>query len=240
MAFDRHSSAGKIGEPEMGAMRLLAPHFRRAVTISNLFDLKAVEVATFTSALEAFAFGILLVDETLGVVHANPAAEAMIAKGEPIGSTRGRLALAEAASQSALESAVAQAARDEAALGQRGIGIPASRIAGKPAVIHVMPLRRRAMLGGMVQRAVAALFIVPPGNTLVLPMNALALLYDLTPAEARIFELVCAGKTQTEIASELGIGRSTIKTHLLHVFEKTGCKRQLDLLKLATSLSLPL
>jgi DNA-binding CsgD family transcriptional regulator len=71
-------------------------------------------------------------------------------------------------------------------------------------------------------------------------MNALALLYDLTPAEARIFELVCTGRTQAEISFELGIGRSTVKTHLLRVFEKTGCKRQLDLLKLATSLSLTL
>jgi DNA-binding CsgD family transcriptional regulator len=239
MAFDRHHSAGPIGETELRTMRLLAPHFRRAVTISNLFDLKSVEVASFTAVLDGLAPGIVLVDERLAILHANPAAEAMLAAGDPIRSVRGALALTGTASQAALEAAVAQAARDEAALGQRGIGIPAARRSGEPAVVHLMPLRRREMRGGLVQRAVAALFIVP-GSIPSLPMNALALLYDLTPAEVRVFELVCAGRTPAEIAAEHGLARSTVKTHLLHVFEKTGCKRQLDLVKLAMSLSLPL
>jgi DNA-binding CsgD family transcriptional regulator len=30
------------------------------------------------------------------------------------------------------------------------------------------------------------------------------------------------------------------ETHLLHVFEKTGCKRQLDLARLAASFSVPI
>lgn len=48
-------------------MRLLAPHFQRAVTISNLFDKKRIEVATFGSALDSFALGIVLVDDLLGI-----------------------------------------------------------------------------------------------------------------------------------------------------------------------------
>jgi len=41
------------------------------------------------------------------------------------------------------------------------------------------------------------------------------------------------------IARTLGIAPSTVKTHVLHLFEKTGCARQADLLKLAASLSAP-
>ena len=59
-----------------------------------------------------------------------------------------------------------------------------------------------------------------------MPTDALELLYDLTPWEARVLDLICAGKTQKTIAAELGIARSTVKIRLLHLFEDTGCIRQ--------------
>jgi len=70
--------------------------------------------------------------------------------------------------------------------------------------------------------------------------EALAALFDLTAAEARVFAHIASGMTQSEIAHTLGIEASTVKTHLLHVFSKTGTRRQADLIKLAASLALPL
>jgi DNA-binding CsgD family transcriptional regulator len=66
-----------------------------------------------------------------------------------------------------------------------------------------------------------------------------ALLYDLTPAETRVFLLVAAGMEQSRIARLLGIAPATVKTHLHRVFDKTGCRRQADLVKLAASMSPP-
>ncbi len=60
-----------------------------------------------------------------------------------------------------------------------------------------------------------------------------ALLYDLTPAETRVFELLADGMTQAAIAAQLGIAPSTVKTHLLKVFEKTGINRQAELVRFA-------
>lgn len=88
VAFNRHRSIGAIGDAEISALRLLGPHFRRAVTISNLFDLKTVEAATFASTLDAFIFAVVLVDERLAIVHANAAAQGMLAACDPIRSTR--------------------------------------------------------------------------------------------------------------------------------------------------------
>jgi DNA-binding CsgD family transcriptional regulator len=238
VAFNRHLSAGDIGEAEVNGLRLLGPHFRRAVTISNLFDMKAIEASTFGSVLDAVAFGVVLVDDSLRIVHANGSAEAMLAAGDPIESQRGTLALHSRSAIAALQDAVSRAAHDEIAMGQKGIGIPASRLEGEPCVIHVLPLRRGEIRHGLVQSAVAAVFVAPATASPSMPTDALAVLYDLTPAEARIFELVCEGLTQAEIADAIGIARSTVKTHLLRVFEKTGCRRQVELVKLAASLSL--
>ena len=238
-AFNRHESVGDIGEIEVQGLRLLGPHFRRAATISNLFDLKAVEASTFASALDHLACGVVLVDAHLAIVHANAPAERMLSARDPVRSDKGVLTLPLRGAHAALEHAVLAASRDEAALGQRGIGIPARRIDGEPCVIHVLPLRRSEVRRGVAQRATAALFVAPASAPPRMPADALALLYDLTPAETRIFELLTTGLTQAAIAETLGIAPSTVKTHVLHLFEKTGCQRQADLVRLAASLSSP-
>jgi DNA-binding CsgD family transcriptional regulator len=210
------------------------------VTISNLFDMKAIETKTFSSTLDAMTVGVLLVDEDLNVVHANAAAETMLSSNDPLQVEHSKLTLQSKATRDALETAVRQATRDEAALGQRGIGIPIRRMNGDPSVIHVLPLNHGDIRGGLMPRAAAALFVAPASVPPRLPTDALTLLYDLTPAESRVLELVCEGATQDRIGTILGIAKSTVKTHLLHVFEKTGASRQVDLVKLAASLSLPL
>jgi DNA-binding NarL/FixJ family response regulator len=44
----------------------------------------------------------------------------------------------------------------------------------------------------------------------------------LSPRETQVLRLVAAGKSNPSIASELFVGEATVKTHLLHVFEKLG------------------
>ncbi len=238
-AFSRHLSAGEVTESEVNALRLLGPHLRRAVTISNLFDMKAIEAATFSSVLDTFAFGVVLVDPQLGIVHANPVASAMLAARDPIESQHGMLAIRELAANDALERAIRLASEDETAMGSRGIGIPARLRTGDACVIHVLPVKRGEMRRGLSQRATAVLFVAPAATPAQMPSDALALLYDLTPAEKRICELIADGQPQSAIATTLGIARSTVKTHVLRIFEKTGCKRQADLMKLVGGLRLP-
>lgn len=47
---------------------------------------------------------------------------------------------------------------------------------------------------------------------------------SLTPREAQIVELVEKGMRNKEIATRLGIQTGTVKIHLKHIFEKTGCR----------------
>ena len=42
----------------------------------------------------------------------------------------------------------------------------------------------------------------------------------LSPRETQVLRLVAAGKSNPMIAAELFVGEATVKTHLLHVFEK--------------------
>ena len=65
----------------------------------------------------------------------------------------------------------------------------------------------------------------------------MAALFDLTPAETRVFAMIGGGKTIAETGALLSIGHGTVKTHLLRVFTKTGTRRQAELVELAAALA---
>lgn len=239
LAMGVHRSRRDVGEDDLAGLRLLAPHLRRAVTISGLLDLKEVETRTLTAALDAYSAAIILVDEQMAIVHANRAGEEMLAAGDPVTLRNGRLTSRFDVSNAAIEAAVAQSALDESGISRRGIGVPLRTRDGEPRVVHVLPLSRGEIRPGLMRRSVAALFIAPAAAPPPFPGTALGLLYELTPAETRILEMIAEGHTQAEIASELGIAPTTVKTHLLRVFDKTGTRRQADLVRLVASLSLP-
>lgn len=238
LSFSRHGRSGLVTEEDIAVLRLLAPHIRRAIAISDLFGMQAVETATFGSVLDSFQFGILLVDRDLAIVHANAAANTALAGRGPLYAEKGKAALRGRPAQHALERAVQQAASGAAALGGSGIGIPVGD-KERPCVVHVLPLRQSQLRSGLGPRAVVALFIAPASLPSHTPSDALAVIYDLTPAETKIFALIAAGLSQAEIADKFGIAPSTVKSHLLRLFAKTGCHRQSDLMKLAADLSVP-
>lgn len=60
---------------------------------------------------------------------------------------------------------------------------------------------------------------------------------SLTPTELRVVEQVVAGSTNPEIADELLISRSTVKTHLEHIFVKTDTRNRSQLAAEAVSRS---
>jgi len=106
-------------------------------------------------------------------------------------------------------------------------------------VLHVLPLRSGEIGRSLAPRATGAVFVTPATTTTRAPADALAVLYDLTPAEVRVLELLAAGSAQAAIAEALGVAPSTVKSHVLRIFDKTGCRRQVDLVRLASKLSLP-
>jgi DNA-binding CsgD family transcriptional regulator/PAS domain-containing protein len=239
IGMGRHESKGEIGELEVGAAGLLLPHVQRAVAISRLLDIKSVVASGFAGALDMLAVGVVLTDADLGIIHANAAAAAMLSVGNPIRNERGLLSVRSPPVAAALGAAVRQAAADETGRGRRGLGIPAGARAA-PCVLNILPLRHGAVRPGLMPRAVAAVFVSPAAAPVSVPFDALAALYDLTAAESRVFEQIAAGKTKLETAATLGIQPTTVKTHLEHIFLKTGTSRQLDLVKLAHCLALPL
>ncbi|MFA6157040.1 helix-turn-helix transcriptional regulator [Mesorhizobium sp.] len=234
-----HESAPPLTDAQMNGLRLMAPHVRRAAVISRMLDSTATAAATFEAALDATRSAVVLIAQDMAIVHANAAARTMLANGDPISSVRGKLTLPRELVPNRLQAAVQAATRAEQELGRRGIGIAAKSRDGTAIAVQVMPLEKRTLRGGLDRRAVAAVFIGDPATPLEMPAEAMRLLYELTPAEQRVFEMVAAGEKTATIAHKLGVAPSTVRTHLLKVFEKTGRHTRGELVKLSREITLP-
>ena len=72
-------------------------------------------------------------------------------------------------------------------------------------------------------------FVMDPELSVEAAETDLRQLYGLTQTEARVANLLMEGKTLDESCQQLAIRRSTGRTHIQHLFEKVGVKRQSEL-----------
>jgi DNA-binding CsgD family transcriptional regulator len=241
LAINRHQSQGRVDELMRRRVTMLAPHFRRAVAIGRVIDLNKVAAAALADSLDGLAAAIVLVDATARIVHANARGRAMLAAGTVLADHGARFSATDLQADQALRMVFAAAEAGDAAVGSKGISVPLSARDGERWVAHVLPLtsgaRRNA---GTSYSAVAAVFVCRAALDLPHPLETIANLYTLTPAEMRVLIAIVEIGGVPEVAPVLGISETTVKTHLQHVYQKTGAKRQADLVKLAAGFISPL
>jgi DNA-binding CsgD family transcriptional regulator/PAS domain-containing protein len=238
LAFGRHRTQSLFGDREIELAELLIPHIRRAVTISDLLDVQALERTHFAAALDALRCAVLLTDASGKIIHANKSAGKMLRDATAIRDQRGILRATLAPAAAELSQAIKLAAREDFQIGKTGLAVGLSEDGSSPVLAHVLPLATGELRSRFEPAAVAAVFI---RNREDARDNAelLAATFELTPAETRVLSCLLAGRSLAESASELRIGAATVKSHLDNIFGKTGVSRQQDLLLLASRLSPP-
>ncbi|MPZ56694.1 MAG: hypothetical protein GEU91_09410 [Rhizobiales bacterium] len=233
----RHQRHGVITEREVELGALLLPHLRRAVTISNVLDVRTIERARMAEALDALRCGVILTNGEGAILHANRSADEMLRNGAAVQGTGRTLSTKTPAAARELRQAIRLASRDEATLGKTGLAICLTGPEAPPLFAHVLPMNGSELRTRLEPEAVAAVFIGAP----------MAAAVDLTPAETKEYLQRRFGLTQAEaavaletlkgdgrdaVAARLGISMTTVRAHLSHIFEKTGARRQAELVRL--------
>jgi DNA-binding CsgD family transcriptional regulator/PAS domain-containing protein len=237
-ALARHERQGLVDEELIELAKLLLPHIRRAVTISNVLDARTLERARMSDALDAFKCGVVLTDREGTILHANEAATQMLRNGGPIEDKRGLLRGKDAAAAAELRNAIRLAAQDETGVGTAGLAIRLTDTDDLPLFAHVLPLTGGEFRTRLDPAAVAAVFIGAPSDEQD-AADTIRRAYDLTRAEARLLATLLRGQTLSEGATALGVARTTARTHLARIFSKTGVSRQADLMRLAARAAPP-
>lgn len=182
-------------------------------------------------AVDVFRHGIVLVDTSHRVVHANSSAERVLRVRDGLHTRGGRLEADNAAVDRALHRGIAGAlcapAEFDPTSAPRGTTLLCSRPSGeRPYVIHVLPTASSALVA-----------IIDPTSEPEPPAELLRHLYGLTDAEALVALRIlrCEGVAAT--AEALSVSPTTVRTHLRHIFEKTETHRQAELVRLLIALA---
>jgi DNA-binding CsgD family transcriptional regulator len=237
LGFGRLGRDGAYGDREVAIATLLVPHLQRAATINRLFDLAALERSSFAALFDTLAVPILLVAHDLRLVHANASARALLAKADTLFERSGFVGVRDIGTGRALAVAVGQATADGTAIARKGLGIPVRRDGGDIGALHVLPLAHDDKLNRA--GSLAAIFVAQSHTPLVAPTEMFAALFGLTPSEGRVFDRLASGHSVAQIADAFGVEDSTVKTHLLRIYDKTGVRRQAELVHLAASMTMP-
>jgi DNA-binding CsgD family transcriptional regulator len=237
----RHQRDGLVNDEARRRMRLVVPHFRRAVLIGKVIDLKRAEAASLADTLDGISAGMFLVDASGRIVHANLAGHVMLDAADVLRAEKGRLVVNDTGAVQMLADTFASACNGDTALGVKGIAVPLFSRNGERHIANVLPLTSGTRrLAGASYAAAAALFVYKAELALPSPPEVIAKAYKLTPMELRVLFAVVEVGGVPEVAEALGIAETTVKTHLSNVYKKNSRSRQADLVKLAAEFSNPL
>jgi DNA-binding CsgD family transcriptional regulator/PAS domain-containing protein len=227
-----------ITKDEQRFMAQLSPHLRRASLIGDMLDHAAVATSLYQGALDNLSVPVFLTGADGSILYSNASAEKLLIENTTISAKNGIIQTSNLSATQALMQAIEIGASADTLLGPRGIGIPLSGKNEPPTVAYVLPLTKGTARAAL-RPACTAVFIATTTSAHPLPESILSTMFDLTPAESRIFMAVGLGKTSSEIATSFTITESTVKTHLTRIYSKTNTSRQLDLVKLGTSIGAP-
>jgi DNA-binding CsgD family transcriptional regulator len=182
-----------------------------------------------------------LLDADGRVVHTNVAGRLILDQGDFLSESNGRIVVRDGKTERVLRELLVAAGGGDAAIGTDGIALPLRARDGTSYVAHVLPLTSGARrLAGAAYSATAALFVRKSAIAAVSSPEVIARAYKLTPTELRVLLAIVDVGGVPEVAIALGVAESTVKTHLGHLFEKTGVARQADLVKIVAGFSTPL
>ena len=232
MHASRSETAPYYQQREISLFKLLAPHVCRALSISDVLDIRTLRSEMLEKTLDALVTGVFLTARDGRVVYMNAAAERQARTGNSIRVVNKRVHPTDPAARAALSKAIDEAARGDAVdLNEHSMAIPDADGAGYIATL--LPIER-GQRGGILApfAASVAVFTQDPVQAPLTPGEAFARLHGLTGAELRVLLALAQGLGGMEAADMLGISEPTMRTHLQRVFSKTGTSRQADLLRL--------
>lgn len=217
LSLMRGRAAARFQLREREIIGLVAPHIRRAMTISGLLQHRAAEIEAFTSLMNTLSLAVVITDHSGLVLQKNSAAMQLSEKGAVPAVSGSELS-------DGLKAAIAACnGRPElVALSDDG----AARM-----MAAVIPLDRNRRRFGIL--------VHTPEPTIPAFGKPLAAAFGLTPREVAVLMPILHGQEPTEIAEALGISLPTVRTHMARLFAKTNTTRQAELVRVVMQVMPP-
>jgi len=218
-------------------LAMMLPHVRRALQIGEDIARSRAETAALADTLDGLSAGLFIVDGTMRIRHTNAAARRLLAAEDVLCSRGGRLVACDPQANRSLRLALTA---NDSPMDVMSGPLPLIASDGTHRVGHVRSLKPIARShGDGPHEALAAVLVYKAGMEHPRPPDIIASSYNLTPTELRVLLAIVEIGGAPEVAAKLGIAPSTVRTHVGRLFEKTGTKRQAELVRLVAGFASP-
>ena len=186
-------------------------------------------IRALTRALDAVPHGVLVVSSELRIRYLNRTACDALARNRGIGLRNDSLAIVDKLLDQRLHELVAPAVEKgrqghDHASGGLFINAPMSR---ERIELIIAPVPDSAARNGEPD---VLIYLFDADSPRQVSFDVLTGIYGLTQTEAKLTQLMTNGMTLDDAAEKLQISINTARTHLKHIFHKTGSNRQTELL----------
>lgn len=218
------------GPEKVKLLGMMAPHLIRAFQLNQLLqETQTMGMGAF-AALEYLDRGALLVGMGGKIRTANGLADAILSAGDGLTLRNGQLSCGTPEETAMLNRLIGQTIRGMVP-GDEGT-MQVSRSAGRsPLSVQCLPFPASNWWPGFSQQW-AMIFVTDPDARMLQATERLRQRYGLTPAEAQLaWEIVRSGGRKSAALSR-GISVATARSQLTSIFDKTGVRRQSELVRL--------
>jgi DNA-binding response OmpR family regulator/DNA-binding CsgD family transcriptional regulator len=207
-----------------------APHLERAMLLHQKVTRNRLESYATAALLRQVSFGVIVADAAGRVVTMNRTAERIIAARDGLTLEDGVLTPVRSFERAKLSKALAEPTQ---AGGTFLVGRPSGRL---PYAFLIMPLLTELRQMVDARRPIAMILVTDFDIRVEIRAVMLRELFGFTGAEAELAVAMAQGRDLRQIASETGRALPTLRSHLSAMFEKTGVKRQTDIVRLVLSI----
>jgi PAS domain S-box-containing protein len=206
----------------------LALKFRLDTVNRSMADLSQL-VKAYARAIDAVPIGVLLVNEELKLLHMNERGREIVAHNRGLDCRDDRLI----AHDKQLNQKLQELVRAAAAKSENGQANSSDAMFVKtpflrePIELVITPV---GGIDDVKNGPSVGIYLFDTGTHRTASNEILTQLYGLTQTEAKLVQILVRGRTLDEAAGDLGISVNTARTHLKHVFHKTGINRQTELI----------
>jgi DNA-binding CsgD family transcriptional regulator len=235
----RSRKAGDFNSEEIRLYQVLLPHLARAANIQRRFTFLQSLSNSSLAVLDTVPAAVMLLDASARALHSNAAAIAELRRADPFRLCPSGEVLVHGPShaQTAVRTAIGAALASARCVNEQLPTVAqVSRRSGEMLFVHALPLPQsnRGGPSTMIRQRLAACALVVHGVASRIPTVGLQLLrhvYGLTPAEVKVARAIAEGETINSYAERNRLSRNTVASQLKRAFDKTGLKRQSDLVR---------
>jgi DNA-binding CsgD family transcriptional regulator len=223
LAVCRPRQNGNVAGNDATILQTLLPSLATSLQLHHRLQATDGVSAALATVLDRLEDGVILTDATARPIFLNARATRIVAEADGLD-----IAAATPIATRRLREAIAGAAARAAVPGRQ---LRLARPSRRPALLlTLLPVSRLGAVVPGVGVPRVAIFIKEPDAPITIDRATLREAFHLTPRECDVATQLASGLDLDRTAAELRIGRGTVHSHLMQIYEKTGVHSQAALI----------